>query len=150
LQQRSTANTDERNKIKVDRPYIIILVGSSWINASRVDLKKGAPLVVLETSEGTLDILVAYLKDTPTHRTAIGSHTDSRGNEGYNLALSGARALESRKYLDSQGIASERLEAKVFGESQLKNRCANGVSCSEAEHLLTRRSEFISLIGISA
>nr|WP_294928415.1 hypothetical protein [uncultured Flavobacterium sp.] len=32
---------------------------------------------------------------------------------------------------------------KGYGETQLVNHCADGVKCSEEEHQLNRRSEFI-------
>jgi len=98
---------------------------------------------ILQVSKGTLDILVSYLKENSNVSIQIRSHTDSRGNDGYNLALSGARALETKKYLEAQGISPTRLTAKGLGEGELKNRCENGVDCSEDEHRLNRRSEFI-------
>jgi hypothetical protein len=37
------------------------------------------------------------------------------------------------------------LTAKGFGETELVNKCSDGVQCSEAEHQKNRRSEFIVL-----
>lgn len=48
-------------------------------------------------------------------------------------------------YLTSKGIASKRLKAKGFGESQPVNKCVDGVECSEVEHQKNRRTEFIVL-----
>ena len=60
------------------------------------------------------------------------------------MELSDRRAKSTRDYIISQGIAADRIEsAKGFGESQLINRCSNGVPCTEAEHQMNRRSEFI-------
>jgi len=42
----------------------------------------------------------------------------------------------------SRGISSARLSYKGYGESELINRCTNGVKCSEEEHQLNRRSTF--------
>jgi outer membrane protein OmpA-like peptidoglycan-associated protein len=36
-----------------------------------------------------------------------------------------------------------RLTAKGYGENQLINKCADNVDCTEEEHQLNRRSEFI-------
>ncbi|MFT6729584.1 MAG: hypothetical protein ACJA1H_000894, partial [Glaciecola sp.] len=36
-----------------------------------------------------------------------------------------------------------RLTGLGYGETQLKNRCSNGIECDEFEHQLNRRSEFI-------
>jgi outer membrane protein OmpA-like peptidoglycan-associated protein len=40
-----------------------------------------------------------------------------------------------------RGIAGNRIQAKGYGETRLKNKCADGVSCSEEEHQANRRSE---------
>ncbi len=73
----------------------------------------------------------------------IESHTDSRGNDSYNEALSEKRAQSTLEWLVSKGIDRSRLSAKGYGESQLTNQCANGVECTEEEHQLNRRSMFI-------
>uniref|UniRef100_UPI00397F9079 OmpA family protein n=1 Tax=Spongiimicrobium sp. 3-5 TaxID=3332596 RepID=UPI00397F9079 len=73
----------------------------------------------------------------------VRSHTDSRANDAYNMALSGRRAKSTVDYLISKGISKTRLTSKGYGESQLVNHCSNGVPCTKAEHQLNRRSEFI-------
>ena len=76
------------------------------------------------------------------HRIEIVSHTDSRGSDSYNMKLSQRRAKAVVNYLISKGINSEMLESKGYGETMLKNNCSNGVSCTEAQHLVNRRTEF--------
>ena len=73
----------------------------------------------------------------------IRSHTDSRQTHKYNEVLSDRRAKSTRDWLIKHGIAPERLTAKGYGETQLVNKCADNVECSEAEHQLNRRSQFI-------
>lgn len=74
----------------------------------------------------------------------IESHTDSRANDQYNLELSDRRAKATRDYLISQGVAPERIESAIgYGETQLINNCSNGVPCTDAQHQMNRRSEFI-------
>ena len=84
----------------------------------------------------------------------IESHTDSRSPQSYNLRLSQNRATSTRNWLIQRGIAPSRLTAVGYGESQLINRCADGVPCSEAEHQLNRRSMFLienySMLPMSA
>ena len=84
----------------------------------------------------------------------IESHTDSRSPQSYNLRLSQNRATSTRNWLIQRGIAPSRLSAVGYGESQLINRCADGVPCSEAEHQLNRRSMFLienySMLPMSA
>jgi outer membrane protein OmpA-like peptidoglycan-associated protein len=78
----------------------------------------------------------------PALKLAIESHTDAKGEDSYNLTLSTKRSQTVVNYLISKGIATSRLSAKGFGETQIKNRCKNGVDCSELEHELNRRTEF--------
>jgi peptidoglycan-associated lipoprotein len=73
----------------------------------------------------------------------IRSHTDSRASYKYNEKLSDRRAKSTMQWLISKGIAKERLTAKGFGETQLVNKCADGVVCTEAEHQSNRRSQFV-------
>ncbi|MCZ4245715.1 OmpA family protein [Pedobacter punctiformis] len=89
-----------------------------------------------------LDKLVKILQDNPTIWIELGSHTDSRGNDQYNQWLSQSRANSAVQYIIDHGISKNRITAKGYGESQLLNRCANGVKCTEAEHQLNRRTEF--------
>jgi outer membrane protein OmpA-like peptidoglycan-associated protein len=86
-----------------------------------------------------LDVLEQY----PTMKLDIRSHTDSRASNAYNEKLSDRRAKSTREWLISKGIAKDRLTAKGYGETQLVNKCADGVQCTEAEHQLNRRSQFI-------
>lgn len=88
-----------------------------------------------------LDKLVRTLKDNPTIRIELGSHTDSRQTATYNQRLSQLRAEAAIKYIVSRGIDTSRLVAKGYGETKPLNRCRDGVSCSELEHQLNRRTE---------
>ncbi|WP_396197474.1 OmpA family protein [Flavobacterium sp.] len=83
------------------------------------------------------------MKQYPQMRIDVRSHTDSRSAAVYNQQLSQRRANATRAWLISQGIAPERLTAHGYGESKLVNECADGVTCSDAEHQINRRSEFI-------
>tara|TARA_B100001063_G_C16759958_1_gene555414 strand:- start:526 stop:2505 length:1980 start_codon:yes stop_codon:yes gene_type:complete len=98
-------------------------------------------------AEIELQKVLAVLNKYPTMNIDIRSHTDCRGPADYNEKLSDRRAKSTRQYLIDNGIAVERLTAKGYGESQLVNDCGceptNESSCSEEEHQLNRRSEFI-------
>ena len=71
----------------------------------------------------------------------LSAHTDSRGTDGYNEKLSQRRAESAVNYLVSLGVDENRIIAKGYGEKRLKNRCKDGVVCSEEEHLVNRRVE---------
>nr|WP_199002595.1 OmpA family protein [Flavobacterium sp. ASV13] len=88
--------------------------------------------------------VVFIMRKFPNIRIKIESHTDSRGKDSYNLKLSDNRAKSTRDYILSQGIDPSRIESAIgYGETRLVNKCKNGVKCTEAEHLLNRRSDFI-------
>lgn len=87
--------------------------------------------------------VLVVLENNPTMVLDIRSHTDSRATASYNENLSDRRANSTRAWLISKGIAPARLTARGYGESQLINNCSDGVNCSEAQHQLNRRSEFI-------
>ncbi|MCW3466164.1 OmpA family protein [Chitinophaga nivalis] len=92
-----------------------------------------------------LDKLVTILTDNPTWEIELSAHTDARANDAFNMTLSKRRATATVAYLVSKGIKAGRLTAKGYGETKLLNKCANGVKCTEAEHLRNRRLEFMIL-----
>ncbi len=98
-------------------------------------------------AEVELQKVLAVLNKYPTMTIDVRSHTDCRGPASYNESLSERRAQSTRQYLINNGIASDRLTAKGYGESRLVNDCgcepSNDSSCTEEEHQLNRRSEFI-------
>ena len=87
--------------------------------------------------------ILAAMREYPQLIIHIESHTDSRGKDSYNEALSEKRAQSTLNWLVDQGIDRNRLSAKGYGEYQLQNQCSNGVECTEEEHQLNRRSMFI-------
>ena len=87
--------------------------------------------------------VIAAMEKYPSLKIKVNAHTDSRGNDAYNLMLSQKRAESTVAYMISKGIASDRLKEEGFGETRLINECSNGVPCSNEKHQLNRRSEFI-------
>ena len=96
---------------------------------------------IRDDASNELDRVVSLMKQYPTLTIELGSHTDARGTVKYNETLSQNRAEAAVKYIVSKGIASARLVAKGYGESQLRNGCANFVDCPEDEHQYNRRTE---------
>jgi outer membrane protein OmpA-like peptidoglycan-associated protein len=90
-----------------------------------------------------LVIFYEILSNNPQIVVEIAVHTDSRGNDDYNLQLSQQRAAYIVQYLIKKGIATERLQSKGYGETHLVNHCANGVKCGGADHEANRRVEFV-------
>jgi outer membrane protein OmpA-like peptidoglycan-associated protein len=96
-------------------------------------------------TEAALDLekILDVLNQNPTMKLDIRSHTDSRASHQYNEALSDRRAKSTISWLIQNGVAKNRLTGKGYGETQLVNQCSDGVNCTEEEHQMNRRSEFI-------
>lgn len=90
-----------------------------------------------------LQKVIEVMKQYPKMQMSIRSHTDSRQTHKYNELLSDRRAKSTLEFMVKNGIERNRLTAKGFGETELVNGCSDDVPCSEAEHQLNRRSEFI-------
>jgi len=90
-----------------------------------------------------LDVLQQY----PKMKLDIRSHTDCRQTAKYNMALSERRAQSTMAWLITKGVDKSRLTGKGYGESQLVNDCGceptNQSNCTEEQHQMNRRSEFI-------
>lgn len=95
-----------------------------------------------DLSIAQMDKIINAMKQNPALKLAISSHTDANGDDAYNMSLSEKRAKKVMEYIVGKGIGQERLKAKGYGETMIKNRCKNGVDCSELEHELNRRTEF--------
>ena len=91
----------------------------------------------------TLDVLVALLVKYPRMEIQLGAHTDSRASFDFNLDLSDKRAKSALEYLVQNGIARERLTSIGYGETKPLVPC--GDNCTETEHSINRRVEFLIL-----
>lgn len=92
-----------------------------------------------------LDKLVQIMEKYPDLVVNATSHTDSRGNDAYNERLSDRRAKTTVQYVISKGIANDRISGVGKGENEPIFDC--GSKCSEEEHQMNRRSEFIIISG---
>jgi outer membrane protein OmpA-like peptidoglycan-associated protein/tetratricopeptide (TPR) repeat protein len=90
-----------------------------------------------------LEKILAVMQQYPKMKIDVRSHTDSRQTAKYNIALSDRRAKSTIAWLVKNGISSNRLTGKGYGETQLVNHCSDGVKCTEEEHQANRRSEFV-------
>lgn len=79
----------------------------------------------------------------PTLEVEMNFHTDTRGQENYNLQLSENRAQSAKRQLEQMGIPSYRITTVAKGETQPRNHCKNGVNCDETNHLFNQRVEVI-------
>ena len=92
-------------------------------------------------SESTLNILYLILKNNPQYNVVIGSHTDCRGEDNYNLELSQKRAESVVDYLLGKGLAPDRIKAVGYGENKLLEQCECD-KCTDDQHQSNRRTTF--------
>ena len=90
-----------------------------------------------------LDKVIDLMHKYPDMIIESGSHTDSRGIVGYNTWLSTRRASSTVNYIIDSGIDPSRITGKGYGETQLINGCSDGLECTEAQHAMNRRTEFV-------
>ncbi|MDQ3336511.1 MAG: OmpA family protein [Myxococcota bacterium] len=78
------------------------------------------------------------MKDNPTIKVDVEGHTDSQGNDRFNLKLSQKRAESVKKFLVGKGVAADRMVPKGYGENVpiADNRTADG-------RAQNRRVEFV-------
>jgi outer membrane protein OmpA-like peptidoglycan-associated protein len=88
-----------------------------------------------------LDAIVDLMLRYPEMEIDLTMHTDSRGDAKANLDLTDERAKNAKTYLVYKGITADRINALGKGETQIRNRCTDGVQCTEAEHNINNRLE---------
>jgi outer membrane protein OmpA-like peptidoglycan-associated protein/osmotically-inducible protein OsmY len=64
-----------------------------------------------------LNAIATASKECADEVITIGGHTDSIGSKEYNQMLSTQRANSVKRYLISQGVEANRIEAQGYGES---------------------------------
>jgi outer membrane protein OmpA-like peptidoglycan-associated protein len=105
--------------------------------SDRVEFATGSDRI-LPSSEPVLHAVLAILDSTEdVARVRIEGHTDDRGRDQANIALSRARAASVRRWLEERGIPAEQMEAWGCGEL---HPLATGTSTAARQ--TNRRVEF--------
>lgn len=73
---------------------------------------------IRKESANELERLIKLLNDNPSIKIELGSHTDSKGSDEYNMRLSDNRSKSVVDYLIGKGIPATRLTAKGYGETK--------------------------------
>jgi outer membrane protein OmpA-like peptidoglycan-associated protein len=102
-----------------------------------------AKFEISEESKRELDKLVVIMQDNAGLSVELGSHTDSKASAAFNQKLSESRAKAAYDYVVTRGVDASRIGFKGYGETNILNRCLDGVTCSDEEHAVNRRTEFI-------
>jgi outer membrane protein OmpA-like peptidoglycan-associated protein len=107
---------------------VIDLSADVLFDFDKADLKPAA--------EAQLQNLLTVVNSRPNASVAIEGHTDVRGDDAYNQALSQRRAESVRTWLTTHGVAGGRITATGAGESRPVRAGA-----TEADHQANRRVE---------
>ena len=113
----------------------LLQLSTIYFDLNKYDIRPDAEIEIQK--------VIVAMEKYPSLKIKVNSHTDSRGNDAYNLWLSKKRAESTVSYMISKGISKERLQGEGYGETGLVNECSNGTPCSKDKHQLNRRSEFI-------
>jgi OOP family OmpA-OmpF porin len=103
------------------------------VTEKKIELKQ---TVFFDTNKATikpvsfalLNDVARALADNPKIKVEVQGHTDSQGNDAFNLKLSQKRAESVRAYVGGRGISKDRMVPKGYGEDVpiADNRTADG------------------------
>ncbi|MDR7370869.1 OmpA family protein [Flavobacterium aquidurense] len=126
---------EEKDVVKDNKDRLVIKTDPIYFDYNMWYIRKESKVV--------LGRVVDLMNKYPEMVIEIGSHTDSRGNAKFNEDLSQKRANSTREFIIQSGIKANRITAKGYGEAVPIIKCKNDDACSEEQHELNRRSEFV-------
>jgi OmpA-OmpF porin, OOP family len=120
------------------KKYNLVVVTETKIELKQTVFFDTNKATIKKVSFALLDDVSQALIDNPKIKVEIGGHTDSQGNDSFNLKLSQKRAESVRTYLIKKGVTSDRLAPKGYGENVpiADNRTSDG-------RAQNRRVEFV-------
>jgi OOP family OmpA-OmpF porin len=111
--------------------------GKIIVNGIRFDVGKST---LKPESMGAINEIFNLMKDNPDLKFSVEGHTDSQGDDAFNMKLSKERAETVMNTLIKLGISASRLTAKGWGESK---PIANNASPEDMAN--NRRVEFVKM-----
>jgi len=110
------------------KKYTNVVVTKTKIEIKQTIFFDFRKATIKRVSFALLDEVAQAMRDNPTLRVEIQGHTDSVGNDRFNLKLSQKRAESVKKYLVQQGIEARRMVPKGYGETVpiADNRTSDG------------------------
>ncbi|HEX4453935.1 MAG TPA: OmpA family protein [Kofleriaceae bacterium] len=124
------------------RKYNLVVVTEKKIELKQTVYFDFNKSTIKPVSFALLNEVAQAMADNPKIKVEIGGHTDSVGDDNFNLKLSQARAESVRLYLVKRGIDAMRMVPKGYGENVpiADNRTAEGRSQNRrVEFLITER-----------
>jgi OOP family OmpA-OmpF porin len=111
--------------------------GKIIVNGIRFDVGKST---LKPESMGAINEIFNLMKENPDLKFSVEGHTDSQGDDDFNMKLSQDRAETVMNTLIKLGIPSDRLSAKGWGESK---PISNNASPEDMAN--NRRVEFVKM-----
>ncbi len=111
--------------------------GKIIANGIRFDLGKAS---LKSESMGVINEIYELMDENPELNFSVEGHTDSQGNDDFNLQLSQDRSETVMNTLIKMGISADRLSAKGWGESKPITNNA-----SPEDRANNRRVEFVKV-----
>ena len=124
------------------KKYNLVVVTEKKIEIKQTVYFDTNKATIKRVSFPLLNEVAQALKDNPTMEVEVQGHTDSQGNDNFNLKLSQNRANSVRAYLMKQGVDATRMTAKGYGENVMiaDNRTAEGRAQNRrVEFIITKR-----------
>jgi len=138
---------EEENNVQISLDPIEKLIAAETIDLAPIFFEFDQSNITAQAAF-ELDKLVQIMTKYPEMVIKATSHTDNRGPDSYNNALSERRAKTIVQYVISKGIDEARISGEGKGETEPKVNCATG--CTKEQHAENRRSEFIIVSGALA
>lgn len=108
----------DRLEVRPPETGIELQRGLDQFVASRVvEFEFDSDVLTVEGRE-TVTEVAALLESLPGVSVEISGHTDSTGDDAFNLDLSQRRAVTVRDFLVEQGLSGSRFETDGFGETR--------------------------------
>ncbi|MCK8480281.1 OmpA family protein [Psychroserpens algicola] len=139
-----SASEEEEEEVSIMLDPIEVIVGPEVVNLNPIYFDYDKSNITAQAAF-ELDKLVQIMNKYPEMVINATSHTDSRGSASYNERLSDRRAKTTVQYVISKGIDKSRISGMGKGENEPKVDC--GSNCTDEEHQMNRRSEFIIVSG---
>jgi outer membrane protein OmpA-like peptidoglycan-associated protein len=121
LDARLSGAADNENIREVETAQGLMLVLRDVLfDTDQASLRSDAERIIARTVE--------ILASMPERNVLIAGHTDNRGSDSYNQALSRQRAESVSRALQQKGIASSRIILKDYGKNHpvMSNDTAEG------------------------
>jgi len=132
---KDSITTNLSSEFKSNKELLMLNISPIYFDNDKFNIRKDAALELIK--------VIGILNKYPKLIIELRAHTDSKADDKYNLKLSERRATSSVNWILNNGVNPSRIKGKGFGETQLINDCSNGVKCTEDEHQLNRRTEFV-------